>query len=162
MSPLNRREFLHVATAATCSGLCGLSCARSDPADVASPSAPRAGAAGPLDVGALADYARDGPYDRFAEDQGVLLIVHGGRLIATSAFCTHKRATLTVKGGRIVCPKHGSRFGDDGAPLNGPASTPLNRYAVSVNGEGRVIVDRSTVFGPGRWHEAGSSLAIGG
>jgi nitrite reductase/ring-hydroxylating ferredoxin subunit len=162
MSPMNRREFLHVATAATCAGLCGLSCASNDPAGVdASPSVPLAGASGPVDVGPLADYTREGPYDRFAEE-GVLVIVHGARLIATSAVCTHKRATLTVKGGQIVCPKHGSRFGDDGVPLNGPASAPLNRYAVSVNGQGRVIVDRSTVFRPGHWDEPGSSLTLAG
>jgi nitrite reductase/ring-hydroxylating ferredoxin subunit len=158
---MNRREFLQVATAATCAGLCGLSCARSDPAGVSdcSPAAPLAGAAGPVDVGPLVDYAREGPYDRFAEDEGVLLIVHGGRLIATSAVCTHKRATLTVRGGRIVCPKHGSRFGDDGFPLTGPASAPLNRFGVSVNGEGRVIVDRSTVLRPAQWDQPEGSLS---
>ena len=161
MSELNRRQFLHVAAAATCAGACGLSCTKGGRSDGGGGSPEPAQVSGPVEVGALAEYAREGPYDRFAEDEGVLLIVSGGRLIATSAVCTHRRATLTVKGGRIVCPKHGSRFGNDGVPLNGPARTPLPRFAVAVDGNGRLIVDRSTTFSEERWDRPGSYVSVG-
>src|SRR5687767_11150612 len=105
MTPMNRREFLRAATAGACAGVCGASCTQSPPGGGGGGAAPASSTA-PLDVGAPADYARDGVYDRFADDEGVLLIVRNGRLIATSAICTHKRATLRVKGRDIVCPKH--------------------------------------------------------
>jgi cytochrome b6-f complex iron-sulfur subunit len=161
MTAMNRREFLRVLTAGSCAGACGVSCTGGGPGGAAR-DAGGAAPAGPLDIGAASDYARDGAYDRFAEDGEVLLIVGGGRLIATSAICTHRRATLRVKGGEIVCPKHGSRFGPDGRPLNGPARTPLDRYPVSVGPEGRVVVDRSRVLRRAEWEQPGSYVTVGG
>jgi nitrite reductase/ring-hydroxylating ferredoxin subunit len=160
---MNRREFIQIAATATCAGLCGASCTRNDPsAATAGASEPGAAAsAGPLVVGTPADYPRDGPYDRFADEHEVLLIRSGGRLIATSAVCTHKRAILLVKGGQILCPKHGSRFDKDGVPQTGPARSPLDRFAITLSPEGTLVVDRSRVFGPGQWQDPASYVAVG-
>jgi hypothetical protein len=58
MSDMNRRDFLATAAAATCAA-CAFPCGGLAFAADAPP-------VGPVDVGALADFAKDGPVDKFA------------------------------------------------------------------------------------------------
>ena len=59
-----------------------------------------------------------------------------GDFKAFSAVCTHTGCLVNkVADGSIDCPCHGSRFGLDGAVLDGPASKPLNPVAVRVQGD---------------------------
>jgi Rieske Fe-S protein len=59
-----------------------------------------------------------------------------GAVHAFSATCTHQGCTVSeVSGGTINCPCHGSRFDvATGAPVAGPASTPLPPAKVSIRG----------------------------
>ena len=51
------------------------------------------------------------------------------------ARCTHAGCVLTeVTGATIVCPCHGSKFDLDGSVARGPATQPLVRAPISVNG----------------------------
>ena len=51
------------------------------------------------------------------------------------ARCTHAGCVLTsVDGNTIVCPCHGSKFDLDGAVARGPATQPLVKAPISVNG----------------------------
>jgi Rieske Fe-S protein len=55
---------------------------------------------------------------------------------AFSAICTHAGCFVnSVSNGTINCPCHGSRFSiTDGAVVNGPATIPLPRIAINVEG----------------------------
>jgi len=56
--------------------------------------------------------------------------------------CPHAQCAVgDVSNGQIICPCHGSRFNiSTGAVVDGPASTPLPRRAISVdNGKIRLL-----------------------
>ncbi|MBL7487248.1 Rieske (2Fe-2S) protein [Frankia sp. AgB1.9] len=65
----------------------------------------------------------------------VLTKDQAGDVHAFSAVCTHQGCTVSeVAGGTINCPCHGSKFDvTTGAPVAGPASTPLPPVKVSVH-----------------------------
>lgn len=60
-----------------------------------------------------------------------------GEFLGFSAMCTHQACTLaTVEGGTINCSCHGSRFSiEDGSVQNGPATRPLPKVKVTVEGD---------------------------
>jgi len=64
---------------------------------------------------------------------------------AMSAVCTHQGCLLdaphdTVTGG-LSCPCHGSAFDGDGLVKHGPASRPLQHYAVTIQADGSMTVE---------------------
>ncbi len=63
-----------------------------------------------------------------------------GEFKAFLATCTHTGTQVNeVDGAEIVCPNHGSRFSiTDGAVLNPPASSPLEAFAIKVDGDNLV------------------------
>ncbi len=71
-----------------------------------------------------------------ADAQVVVTQPAQGEFKAFSAICTHRGCTVgSVTDGEIVCPCHGSHFSiKDGAPVSGPAPTPLAAKKVSVAG----------------------------
>jgi Rieske Fe-S protein len=59
-----------------------------------------------------------------------------GSFDAFTAICTHLQCTVnTVANGTIDCPCHGSKFSiSDGSVVNGPATAPLARINIKVQG----------------------------
>jgi Rieske Fe-S protein len=59
-----------------------------------------------------------------------------GSFDAFTAVCTHLGCTVnTVANGTIDCPCHGSKFSiSDGSVVNGPATAPLARIKIKVQG----------------------------
>jgi nitrite reductase/ring-hydroxylating ferredoxin subunit len=157
MSSPNRRELLGAAAA-----LAACACAACPLASLSAAAAAEA-ASGTVDAGPVRGFGREGVYADRAEPAagGFLVVRRGGRLYAVTSTCSHKRFTLAVKDGQIVCPKHGSRFTADGVPTKAPARKPLVRFGVSVNADGRLIVDRSHRFEKGDWDRPGSFIAVG-
>ena len=155
MPDLNRRDFLATAAALTCA--CALDCPFALAADAKEDT-------GPVDIGALADFPKDGPYDKFAKKPTSLLVIrNGGKLYAPTAICTHKKANLMVDAGEIVCPKHDSPFDNQGVPKaktkdgdDTPAKKPLVRFAISKNAAGHLIVDKSKTFEKEQWEDPAS------
>jgi Rieske Fe-S protein len=60
-----------------------------------------------------------------------------GQFKAFSATCTHQQCVLAnISGGMINCTCHGSQFNlADGSVAKGPATRPLTRKNVTVNGD---------------------------
>ena len=67
---------------------------------------------------------------------GVIVAHTPGGYAAVSTACTHQGNSVMydVGSNTFYCPAHGSRFGVDGSLDNGPATAPLTRYNVALNG----------------------------
>ena len=97
-------------------------------------------------VGAL-DELTSRPSRTLLDDQQVLLLRDGERVLAIGNQCTHQGAGLDKGVVRIAgsvrtvtCPAHGSMFNlETGKPMRPPATKPVPVYDVKVE-EGRVYV----------------------
>jgi Rieske Fe-S protein len=73
-----------------------------------------------------------------------ILVAHvaDGRYVALDMKCTHKGCDISYEAvsTTFVCPCHGSRYDLTGVPQNGPATKPLQSYAVRVT-ETEVILE---------------------
>ena len=139
-----------IGAVAACAGLCeyaGAAEAASQPTT-------------PVDIGTMADFPKDGVFDKFAKSDKFFVIRHEGKIYATTATCSHRKANLKLKDGTITCPNHGSRFTPQGTPTKGPAKISLMRYGISKNAEGHMIVDRSKQFEEKKWDDEGASLKV--
>jgi Rieske Fe-S protein len=71
-------------------------------------------------------------------DQQVVLTQPGnGEFKAFTAVCTHQGCIVaSVSDGTINCECHGSKFSiEDGSVVNGPATSPLEEIAITVDGD---------------------------
>ena len=127
---LNRRQFL-ILTATAAAG-----CTAAEPPALS----PGAGQPRIVDAGPAAAFARDGVYDPF-RDQGFFVIRNGSQLFALSAYCTHRRCKLAAEPDHtFFCKCHGSTFDPAGHVTVGPAKRNLPVYQVSVDEQGRLLV----------------------
>ena len=62
-----------------------------------------------------------------------------GNFVAASRICSHEQnagvSFVEVQGGIFECYVHGSRFAQDGTPLNTITQNPLKTFRVSQNGD---------------------------
>jgi cytochrome b6-f complex iron-sulfur subunit len=129
---LNRRDFL-----AGCAG-CALAlplagCTAVNPAPLLN-----ADADGTVTVGVLLKGPGDQVKVRLPGVSDPVLVWRSDRGYgAASIVCTHRGSEVHFDAaeGRLVCPSHGSQFGQDGRVLAGPAARPLTSYRVEVDGE---------------------------
>ena len=72
-----------------------------------------------------------------------------GYFYALSAVCTHLGCIANWKAddGIVACPCHGSKFDREGRVIDGPAPRPLQRFSMSFDDLGQLVVDRSVVVG---------------
>lgn len=70
-----------------------------------------------------------------------------GYFYALSAVCTHLGCITNWKpeDGIVACPCHGSRFDREGNVIAGPAPRSLPRYAMSLDDQGQLVVDKSVI-----------------
>lgn len=155
MEKMSRREFVAAATAVVAA--CGACATCTFGADAA--AAPAAGGE-KVDIGTLADYAKDGVYDKFARSNRIFVVRAEGELYACSAICTHKNAPLTYNGKEIICKKHGSKFSDHGTATKGPAKNSLPRYAIAEDDKKHLVVDTTKSFSEKDWSKDGAFVKI--
>ena len=92
-----------------------------------------------LDLGPATDYASDGLYAAL-QDQGVFVIRKDGKVVALSAFCTHRRCKLMAQADHSFLRKcDGSTFDPGDKVTEGPATRDLPVIPVVLNEKGHLI-----------------------
>src|SRR5947209_8556997 len=91
MADMNRRDFLAAAAALTCA--CALCPSIAHAEDDEDDDAPKAAVipGEKVDVGPLANFAKDGGVDKWNKDHNVLIVRDKGKLFALTAVCSHKK-----------------------------------------------------------------------
>ena len=129
---MNRREFLLLTTAAMVSGCQSVN----DKGTSAGVPRHRVVNAGPVGL-----YSADGVYTAF-RNQGFFIVRQGGKLLALSAICTHRKCKLNTQPNRsFYCPCHGSTFDPCGRVTQGPAKRDLPVFEISINESGQLLVE---------------------
>jgi len=86
------------------------------------------------------------------------------RLVALSTICTHLGCIPDWKPGELKfkCPCHGSGYYVNGINFEGPTPRPLERFAISRDADGFIVVDQTKIFRQelGEWDHPESFLAI--
>lgn len=106
--------------------------------------------------------------ERFKAQFGVWIVnaEYNGQqqIFALRSVCTHLGCTpnwLEAEQ-KFKCPCHGSGFYKDGINFEGPAPRPLERYAISMAGNGEIEVDKSRMFQEemGQWLDSSSYIPV--
>lgn len=145
---LTRRGLLAAggALCATCAAGCATygtptgSAPSQAPAAPAPQAAPQPAPGAQAGIAAVADIPVGGG-KIFADQSVVVTQPQAGTFAAFDTTCPHQGCQVTeVTDGSISCPCHGSRFAvTDGAPTEGPATSPLGTRNVTVQGD-RIVL----------------------
>jgi Rieske Fe-S protein len=144
---INRRQFVGIVAGACAGCLCGQRVLRAEP----------------VEAGDIAQFAKDGIYDQFAEEHLFFLIRRRDRIYALTGMCSHKGHTLMRdpdKADQFKCDKHGSLFTLDGSALKGPAKQPLLRLGIRLDGSRRIVVDPTEQFEKSEWNKEGAFIKV--
>jgi nitrite reductase/ring-hydroxylating ferredoxin subunit len=141
-----RRDFLRAVGASLVSlGLLGLVPRE---ADAASLRVIRALVAAPQDGRDEKRYSMPtGDGVSIDKDNGVIVARAGGKVYAFSLACPHQNTALRWNADekQFQCPKHKSRYRDDGTFIEGRATRNMDRLAVRRDGE-MLVVDIDVLY----------------
>jgi Rieske Fe-S protein len=122
---LARNGFLYLSGTLALGGLLRFLSYESDPA----PSTE-------YDLGPASSYAI---HSRTVLSEPPAVLIHNENgFTAFSLKCTHLGCTVNADGQGFACPCHGSRFGQDGEVVHGPAKQRLNVLRVAITSEGHI------------------------
>ena len=91
-----------------------------------------------FDIGSVSDYP-PGSRTFLSDIPAVLLHTENG-FSALSLTCTHLGCTAEQEGDGLICPCHGSRFGEHGQVLRGPADESLTSLRVELTADEHIIL----------------------
>ncbi len=107
-------------------------------------------------VGTLDDYPNGTPdkygvvsvSEQFMESQRVWIVRESDKIYAIFGKCTHLGCTPKwfPDERQYKCPCHGSMYYSNGVNFAGPAPRPMDRYGIRILEDGRILVDKSTLF----------------
>jgi Rieske Fe-S protein len=87
------------------------------------------------------------------------------KLVALSTICTHLGCIPEWKPGdlKYKCPCHGSGYYKNGINFEGPTPRPLERFAISLDADGYVVVDQTKIYRQelAQWDAPESFIALG-
>ncbi|MFD2144631.1 QcrA and Rieske domain-containing protein [Mucilaginibacter antarcticus] len=141
---MERNEFLSalgIGALGVCMGSCLSACSKSDSGAPSSGNntnnpPPPAGTTFTADLGSSLTNIGDTKVSN-----GIILArVAAGNtassFTAVQVACTHEGTSINYNNGQgvFICPLHGSIFSKTGAVVQGPASTALKQYAISITG----------------------------
>lgn len=118
-------------------------------------------------VGKLDEFALPGVYEQYKPEGIWLINLSPGenRLAALSTICTHLGCipNWLASENKFKCPCHGSGYHMDGVNFEGPTPRPLERFAITKDAEGYIVVDKSKVYRQelGQWDDAESFVTLG-
>ncbi len=112
-------------------------------------------------IGYPSDY-RMGVNTKYRASQRIWVVRDSGTLFVILAKCTHLGCTPDWKESenKFKCPCHGSGFDMEGVNFEGPAPRPLDRLYVELDAQGRILVDKSRLYGVEDWKKPGAFLAV--
>ncbi len=81
--------------------------------------------------------------EKWKQRYQAILVRDAAGIYALRAVCTHLGCVPAWKpnADSFKCPCHGSGFDRTGRNLSGPAPRPLERFAISLDDSGRVVID---------------------
>jgi len=115
-------------------------------------------------IGSLDEFKTDESriYENWKEEHSVWVVKEGNRLYAIHARCTHLGCTPNYfpDEGIFKCPCHGSQFRSNGVNFAGPAPRPLDRFHISIDDDGSIIIDKSRVYTFKEFDRRGSYVEV--
>ena len=122
-------------------------------------------------VGRVDDFSIPGVYESYkrtpAGSEGfwiVNLSPTDPKLVAISTICTHLGCipNWLASETKFKCPCHGSGYYMTGVNFEGPTPRPLERYPITRDADGYVVVDQSKVFRQelGQWDDPESFIPL--
>jgi cytochrome b6-f complex iron-sulfur subunit len=124
---------------------------------------PAAGFGGGVAAGNVSDYAEEGSIQYFLNGRFYVTQYQGG-LRALYQKCPHLgcRVPYCDSAQQFQCPCHGSIYNVIGEYLQGPAPRGMDRFPITIQSDGTVMVDTSTIVeGPPRGVHLGPTTAAG-
>ena len=93
----------------------------------------------------------------------VNLMPNETKLIALSTICTHLGCIPNWLGDKFKCPCHGSGYYITGVNFEGPTPRPLERFAITKDPDGYIVVDMTRVFRSelGEWDSPDCFVSLG-
>jgi cytochrome b6-f complex iron-sulfur subunit len=110
------------------------------------------------------DFFEEGKVTERFKDQNMWVVRYQGKIYALSTTCTHLGCTPNwlEAAGKFKCPCHGSGFYITGVNFEGPAPRPLERWAISLDDQNQLVVDKSKKFQKelGQWDNPDSYFTV--
>jgi cytochrome b6-f complex iron-sulfur subunit len=117
-------------------------------------------------VGKSDEFALPGVYEQYKPNEIWLVNLKPdeNRLVALNTVCTHLGCIPNWLAGELKfkCPCHGSGYRVNGVNFEGPTPRPLERFAISKDAEGYIIVDKRKIFRQelGQWDDTESFVTL--